>query len=78
MINLPIEIKLKICEYIDPQLKIAFNIYIEKKLNNNYFHIDLYSNFISRVIGDQTQTTTTQEGQTFIKTEGEFPNQSKY
>lgn len=50
MTNLPIEIKLKICEYIDPQLKIAFDIYIEKKLNNNYFHIDLYSNFIPTVI----------------------------
>ena len=35
-------------------------------------------NFISRVIGDQTQTTTEEEGQTFIKTEGEFPNQSKF
>ena len=35
-------------------------------------------NFISRVIGDQTTTTTEEEGQTFIKVEGDFPNQSKF
>ena len=50
MNNLPIEIKFKICEYIDLQLKTAVDIYIEKKLNNNYFHHDLYSNFIHTVI----------------------------
>ena len=35
-------------------------------------------NFISKIVGDQTTTTTTEEGQTFIKVEGEFPNQSKF
>jgi hypothetical protein len=35
-------------------------------------------NFISKVVGDQTSETTTQEGQTFIKITGDFPNQSKF
>jgi hypothetical protein len=35
-------------------------------------------NYIARIIGDQTTTTTEAEGQTFIKVEGEYPNQSKF
>ena len=35
-------------------------------------------NYVARVVGDQTTTTTTEEGQTFIKVEGEYPNQSKF
>ena len=35
-------------------------------------------NYISKVVGDQTTETTTQEGQTFIKITGDFPNQSKF
>ena len=35
-------------------------------------------NFISKVIGDQTTEPTTQEGQTFIKIIGDYPNRSKF
>ena len=35
-------------------------------------------NYISKLVGDQTTTTVTEEGQTFIKVEGEYPNRSKF
>ena len=35
-------------------------------------------NYISKLVGDQFQDTTTQEGQTFIKTKGDYPNRSKF
>ena len=35
-------------------------------------------NYISKLVGDQFTETTTQSGQTFIKTKGEYPNRSRF
>ena len=67
----------------------TFNLSIRRGDDNNNNKIILETfvgcsldpksdNFISKVVGDQTTTTTEAEGQTFIKVEGEFPNQSKF
>jgi hypothetical protein len=35
-------------------------------------------NYISKVVGDQYASTTTEEGQTFVRINGEYPNKSKF
>jgi len=67
----------------------TFNISIRRGDDNNNNKIILETfvgcsldpksdNFISKVIGDQYATTTTQEGQTFIRINGDYPNRSKF
>ena len=67
----------------------TFNVSIRRGDDNNNNKIILETfvgcsldpksdNYISKVIGDQYTSTTTESGQTFIKVKGEYANQSKF